>query len=124
MLNFHSNATAIAFAVVVLPIGSLFQGDVACAQMIDIDSSSNTYLVPFGFETQIGHPSPWRNSSSSDSLSMNSEESNRALNEDRRQFIQWNSWGSTSYFDDEYVCRENAGNLVCLTHKSASYLRW
>jgi hypothetical protein len=101
-------------------------GDVGHAQMVNMSSSANTYLVPYGFETQMGYPSPWENFDASNRSSSTSSYStaNQPFNGNRRQLIHWSGWGSSSYSDGDDICRENNSNVVCLTPTSASHLRW
>lgn len=107
-------------------VGVVCLANEAQAQMMDMSSSSNTYLVPYGFETQMGYPSPWENFDASNRSSSTSVYStaNQPFNGNRRQLIHWSGWGSPSYSDGGDVCRESNGNVVCLTPTSASYLRW
>lgn len=39
------------------------------------------------------------------------------------QLLNWKDW-SQPYIDRDNVCRENNGNIVCLSAESARYMHW
>lgn len=81
--------------------------------------SFDSLLVPYGFESQF-EQSYLENIS--DEL-MNDSEDSSDLSKGYSRFLVWLNQ-EQNYQRGVNICREQNGNVICLTPESARYLRW